>query len=92
MIKVNEKYYIDATTQCYTLKEKTIIQDKESKNYGQPVFKDLGYYVSIENCFKGIFKTVLRQYISKEEENNLKDLVNQIRELETYLKSLKLDI
>jgi len=92
MIKVNEKYYINANTNCYILQEKTTVQDKESKNYGQPVFKDLGNYVSIENCLKGIFKTELRKFISKEEENNLKELVNKIRELETYLKSLRLDI
>jgi hypothetical protein len=92
MIKITEKYYINANTNCYILQEKTTVQDKNSKNYGKKVFKDLGYYTTIESILKGILKTELRNYISKSEENSINDLVKQIRNLETYLKNLKLDI
>ena len=31
MIKVADRFYIDANTNCYVLKEKTIVQDEKSK-------------------------------------------------------------
>lgn len=92
MIKINERYYINANSNCYVLQEKTKIQDKESKNYGKEIYKDLGYYVTIENLLNGVLKKETREYISKETENNLKDLKEFIKEKEKYLKSLKLDI
>lgn len=56
MIKINERYYINANSNCYVLQEKTKIQDKESKNYGKEIYKDLGYYVTIENLLNGVLK------------------------------------
>ena len=56
MIKITDKFYIDATTSCYILQEKSTIQDEESKNYGKEVFKEVGYYTSIEGCLKGLEK------------------------------------
>lgn len=41
MIKVNDRFYINANTNCYTLQEKTTVKDETSKNYGQDVYKDL---------------------------------------------------
>lgn len=92
MIKVTDRFYIDADSHCYSVKEKTIIQDKNSPNYGNPFFKDLGYYTSIESCIKGILKTFIREYINKDTENSLKDLQNEIKKLREYIENLKLDI
>lgn len=92
MIKINERYYINANSNCYVLQEKTKIQDKKSKNFGKETYKDLGYYVTIENVLEGILKKEIREYINKETENNLKDLKEFIKEKEKHLKSLKLDI
>lgn len=33
MIKVTDRFYIDANSNCYMLKEKVIVQDENSKNY-----------------------------------------------------------
>lgn len=90
MIKVTDKYYITANTNCYTLQERTTVQDETSKNYGQEVFKDLGYYVSLESCLKGIIKANTREYISKDERNTLQDLINHIKNIEDYIKSLNI--
>lgn len=92
MIKVTDKYYITANSNCYTLQEKTTIQDEQSKNYGQEVFKDIGSYVSIESCLKGILKATTREYISKNTINTLQELLHQIRETDDYIKSLNLKI
>ena len=92
MIKITDRFYINATTSCYTLQEKTTVQDTESKNYGQEVFKDLGYYASLESCLKGILKTTTREFIGKETINSLQDLIKEIRSFEEYLKSLNLKV
>ena len=92
MIKVADRFYIDANTNCYVLKEKTIVQDENSKNYGQEVLKDLGYYTSLESCLQGILKTTTREYIAKQEENSIYDLIKEIKRAEEYLKNLKLEV
>ena len=92
MIKVTDKYYITANTNCYTLQEKTTIQDENSKNYGQEVFKDIGYYTSLESCLKGILKANTREYISKDTTNTLQELINYIKSIEDYIKSLNLKV
>lgn len=91
MIKVTDRFYIDANTNCYVLKEKTIVQDENSKNYKQETFKDSGYYTSLESCIKGILKTTTREFIAREEENSINDLIKEIKRAEEYLKSLKLE-
>ena len=92
MIKVTNRFYIDATTNCYVLKEKTTIQDEESKNYGQEIFKDAGYYTSLESCLQGILKITTREYIARDEERNIKELIEEIKRAEEYLKGLNLKV
>ena len=92
MIKVTDRFYIDANTNCYVLKEKAIVQDKNSKNYGQEIFKDTGYYTSLESCLKGILKTSTREFIARREENSIQDLIEELKKAEKYLKSLDLKV
>ena len=89
MIKINERFYINANSNQYILQEKTTIQDKESKNYGKEIFKDLGYYVSLEGALKGIYKTKLREFIGKEKENNIEDLLKEMKKIEEELEKFK---
>ena len=92
MIKVTDRFYIDANTNCYVLKEKTIIQDEKSKNYGQEIFKDLGYYTNLESLLNGILKITTREFIASEDENSINDLIKEIKRAEEYLKSLNLKV
>lgn len=71
-------------------KKKTIVKDENSDNYGKEIFKDLGYYVTIEDCLKGILKATTREYISKTEENSIYDLLKEIKRANDYLKQIKL--
>ena len=50
MIKVTDRFYITANSNSYTLQEKTTVKDVESKKYGKEVFRDIGYYQTIESC------------------------------------------
>lgn len=89
MIKINERFYINANSNCYVLQEKTKIQDKESKNYGKEIFKDLGYYVSLEGVLNGIYKRKLREFIGKEKENSIEDLLKEMKKIEKQLEKFK---
>ena len=92
MIKINDRFYIDADTSCYKLQEKTTVQDETSKNFGQEVFKDLGYYTTLESCLNGILKTLTREYIGKDTINTIKELQEQVNKTNEFIHSLKLDI
>ena len=92
MIKIADRFYIDANSNCYVLKEKTIVQDENSKNYKQEIFKDAGYYTSLESLLRGILKTTTREFIAREEENSIQDLIKEINEVDEFLKSLNLKV
>ena len=72
--------------------EKTKVQDENSENYGKEVFRELGYYVSIESCLKGYLTAVTREFISGKEENDLKELMTQVQLQNEFIESLKLNI
>lgn len=92
MIKVTDRFYINASNNCYTLQEKTTVQDEKSQNFGKEIFKDLGYYTTIESCLQGILKTTTREFIAQEQENSIKELLIQVKMQTEFLKNLKLDI
>ena len=92
MVKITDRFYINADTNCYKLQEKTTIQDENSKNFGQEIFKDLGYYTTLESCLNGILKTLTREYIGKDNINTIKELKEQVNKTDEFIHSLKLDI
>ena len=92
MIKVTDRFYINASSNCYTLQEKTKLQDEKSQNFGKEIFKDLGYYTTLESCLQGILKTITREFIAQEQENSIKELLTQVKMQTEFLKNLKLDI
>lgn len=82
MIKINEKYYIEADSRNYMLKEKTIITTKEgAKTEG---FKELGHYTTLESLCNGLVKTELRNFITESDNGSLKDLLSKLKELEKF--------
>ena len=92
MIKITDRFYINANSKNYILQEKTTVQDTESENYGKEVFKELGYHSTLESCLKGFLKATTREFIGKEQENTLQELLRQIKATDEFLKSLGLDV
>lgn len=82
MIKINENYYINAVPTCYILQKNGIIQDKDSKNYGEKYQENIGYYTTLKGAINGIIKTESRKFIAKEDINSLEDLKKEIEKLE----------
>ena len=77
MIKIDDKFFIDADSNSYTLKEKDKIQDKKSKNYGEEVFRDRGYYVTLEGVLNGYLKAQTREFVQNKR-NNCRNPANHV--------------
>lgn len=84
MIKINDKYYIDADSKNYTLKEKTTVTSKDGTE--SEGFKELGYYTTLESLFNGILKTELREFIVSSNNASIEELLKKLKELERFLK------
>ncbi len=91
MIKINDDFYIDADSNCYTLKEKTVVKDEKSKKFGEEVFKDRGYYVTLEGILNGFLKAQTRDWINKNG-GDIKDLLKEVQKQNEFIASLDLKV
>ncbi|MFR3182181.1 MAG: hypothetical protein ACLTPN_00945 [Clostridia bacterium] len=91
MVKIDDKFYVDADSNSYILKEKDKVRDKKSKKYGEDVFKDRGYYVSLEGVLNGYLKVQTRDYI-KNNDVGVKDLLKEIKEQTKFVEKLNLKV
>lgn len=91
MIKIDNKFFIDADSNSYTLKEKDKIQDKKSKNYGEEVFRDRGYYVTLEGVLNGYLKAQTREFVQNNEAD-IKELIKEIKKQTEFVKKLNLKV
>lgn len=90
MIKITDKYFLDSDSNCFMLKEKIIIKDKTSKNFGKEDYNTLGYYSSIESSLRGLAKYELKKFVGKNKIQEIQDLIKKIDELNTFFnKKLK---
>ena len=88
MVKIDDEYIINANESCYTLEKIGQVEDVESQNYGKETKTIQGYYTTIENALNGYVKVKLRKYVSSETENTMKELLEQIRKLQKYIKQI----
>jgi hypothetical protein len=91
MVKIDDKFFIDADSNSYTLKEKDKIQDKKSKNYGEEVFRDRGYYVTLEGVLNGYLKAQTREFVQNNEAD-IKELIKEIKKQTEFVKKLNLKV
>lgn len=91
MIKIDDKFFIDADSNSYTLKEKDKIQDKKSKNYGEEVFRDRGYYVTLEGVLNGYLKAQTREFVQNNKAD-IKELIKEIKKQTEFVKKLNLKV
>lgn len=91
MTKIDDKFFIDADSNSYTLKEKDKVQDKNSKNYGKEVFRDRGYYVTLEGVLNGYLKAQTREFVQNNEAD-IKELIKEIKKQTEFVKKLNLKV
>ena len=80
MLKINENYYLDSDDLQYILLKKTTITNKESKNFGKEMFKNIGYYGTLESLKKSLLEKEIKDNI--ELLNNIDKVVELKNELE----------
>lgn len=85
MLKINEKYYLDSDSLQYILIKKSIVQKKDSKNYGKEIFENVGYYGTLEGLKKAL--------LEKEIKDNIKLLnnIDKVIELKNELGKVESD-
>jgi len=81
MVKLDDEFILTADENCFVLKRISIVQDKESKNFGKRVDIVEGYYPTIDSAINGYLKNKTRKYLIKEKENTLKELLDEINKL-----------
>ena len=89
MIKINEKFVIDADENQFVLKELGTVQDEKSKNFGEETQTVLGYFSIIENALTYLEKVLLRRSI-KIKDYTLKEAVAEMQAIhEDVFKCIK---
>lgn len=92
MVKLDDEFSISANSNCYILNRKTIVQDKDSVNYGKESLVNEGFFTSIESAIKGMLKIKIREYLSKSTENSIQELQEYIKSLKEAVEKLNLNI
>lgn len=83
MLKINENYYLDNDDLQYILLRKTTVTSKESKNFGKEMFKNIGYYGTLESLRKSLLEKEIKDNI--ELLNNIDKVVELKNELDMTL-------
>lgn len=87
MIKINDKFCIDADENQFVLKEIGTVQDEKSKNFGEETQTTLGYYSTLEQAIFGLEKILSRRTI-KVKDYTLKQAIAEIREIHNEIFSV----
>lgn len=80
MIKINDKFGIDADEHNFILKEFSTIQDVNSKNYGADTESILGYYPNLASAVNGLEKILSKRAI-RIKDYTLKEAVEEMRRI-----------
>ena len=80
MIKINDKFCIDADENQFILKEFGTVQDENSKNFGEVTQTTLGYYGTLEQALNGLEKILSRRAV-KTKDYTLKQAIDEIWKL-----------
>lgn len=80
MIKMTKNYYLDADDKQIMLKEKSIIKDEKSKNYGEKSFNVLGYFRTVDSAILYLRKHLNNRMI-KENDMLFDEYLEKLKEL-----------
>ena len=77
--------YLSMKYRCYS------INCHAYKNYGEEVFRDRGYYVTLEGVLNGYLKAQTREFVQNNEAN-IKELIKEIKKQTEFVKKLNLKV
>ena len=88
MIKVTDKYYINADSNCYITGKLGIIKKKGEET---PTLLQRSYYDTMAGALKGILSAIMRDKVSEGEVSNLKEYLDELKKEHTRLEQLLSD-
>lgn len=88
MIKIDDEYVLNAYEHGYILQKKSTIQDTESQNYGKTIYTNPKYYTTLESALNGYVQAKTRKYISKEAEQSLEELIQEVKGLQQHIEKI----
>ncbi len=95
MIRITDKYFIDADKYNVILKEKVVMSDK-SKTPGQITFKEIGYYPNLQSALIKLNESFKKEMIENYEFINIGNAILQLndlqREFASQVSSLNIEI
>ena len=86
MIRIDDEYVINANDGCYILEKIGTIKDTNSKSYGEETRTIQGYYTTLNGALKGYKKIKIRKYIAKDTENSIKELIEEITNIDNSIR------
>ena len=92
MIKINDKIYLDADSQCYMIKVKLAEDTEENRAKKIQLYDNYGYYVSLESAIKGLITMFTREYLAKKDKNTLNELLEEVKRIRKHVEDLDLNI
>lgn len=92
MVKINDKIYLDADSNCYMIKIQIAEDTEENRAKKVQLYDNYGYYVSLESAIKGLITYFTREYLSKKDKNTLNDLLEEIKRIREHIENLDLDL
>lgn len=84
MINLRDDYVIEVDPLNYTLKKDMKTKDKKT---GNPVYKIIGYYSTLESCIKGFIDLMQREKLA-EGEYTLNEALNALRDIYSEFNTL----
>lgn len=80
-MKVSDKYSVESDTLNYIVYENSTVTDIESKNYGKPVKKSVGYF----NTLKGAYKFILNREVKLTKMIDLETVLKKIDDVKCFI-------
>ena len=80
MIRVTDKYFIDADKDNIILKEKKIVT--KGKTAGQVKYEEIGYYPNIQYALTKLNEKFKKEMISNNEFSNIENAIIQLESLQ----------
>ena len=84
MIQINDKYFIDANSNNYILKEKIVTENEDGEKTEN--LSPVGYYPTVTGALQGLLKKEFRKYVGKKTTNSITEAIKEFERLEKEIK------
>ena len=87
MVKINDNFYVDADDHQFIIREKKLVKDKESENFGKEFWENLGYFKNLDSALEYLEKVMLRRKIATKD-MSFKQVITEMRKIHKEIKKV----